>query len=372
MNTSKASTSIMFAVSGDGKVLPPYTVYRAERLYDQWTIGGPKNARYNRSKSGWFDSYTFENWFETIVLPWARNLPGEKVVIGDNLSSHINIDIIVSCQRYDIKFVFLPKNATHLTQPLDVGYYGPLKRVWRQILETYKINNPRDQSLNKTTFPSLLKLLMEKLEINNVKRIESAFKATGIIPLDPTQVIKRLPEQRAEEHNISESVSDTLLAYLKETRKQSTSEQVQKPRKKMLKIAPGKSVASEDLLPHNEAEQNIENQAASADQEESEQIEEAFEEQEEIASIPIVGQFVIVKFFTKKSIKHYVASIEEIRGSDVVLKYLRHKRENIFVYPQETDISIQSEAEIVSFLQSPTVKRGIFTFNINNLKVYKF
>lgn len=128
MNTSKASISIMFAVTGSGEVLPPYTVYKAERLYDQWTIGGPKNARYNRSKSGWFDAYTFEDWFLTIVIPWARRMPGEKVIIGDNLSSHLNIDIIVGCQREQIKFVFLPKNATHLTQPLDVGYYGPLKK----------------------------------------------------------------------------------------------------------------------------------------------------------------------------------------------------------------------------------------------------
>lgn len=59
MNTSKTSISVMFAISGS--VLPPYTVYKAERLYDQWTIGGPKNSRYNRSKSGWFDLFTFQD-----------------------------------------------------------------------------------------------------------------------------------------------------------------------------------------------------------------------------------------------------------------------------------------------------------------------
>ncbi|KAJ8911211.1 hypothetical protein NQ315_014923 [Exocentrus adspersus] len=296
-HTSKASISIMFAVTGSGKVLPPYTVYKAERLYDQWTIGGPANARYNRSKSGWFDAFTFEDWFRTIVLPWARKLPGQKVIIGDNLSSHLNVDIIVECQRHNIKFVFLPKNATHLTQLLDVGYYGPLKRIWRQILETYKIKNPRNQTLNKVSFPSLLKQLMERLELNNLKRIESAFRATGIIPLNPTEVTKRLPEQRAEENRISENINETLLHFLKETRTPSTGEGT-RSRKKMLKISPGKSVSCEDFFTDTENE-NKENEEPSDERqlEENENIEDSVEETAEIAT----GLFAVIKFCTKKN-----------------------------------------------------------------------
>lgn len=55
MNSTKSCISVIFAITGGGEVLPPYLVYKEERLYDQWTIGGPKKARYNRSKSGWFD-----------------------------------------------------------------------------------------------------------------------------------------------------------------------------------------------------------------------------------------------------------------------------------------------------------------------------
>lgn len=35
MNTSETLISVMFAISGSGSVLPPYTVCKAERLYDQ-------------------------------------------------------------------------------------------------------------------------------------------------------------------------------------------------------------------------------------------------------------------------------------------------------------------------------------------------
>ena len=53
-------------------------------------------------------------------------------MIGDNLSSHISEAVICKCAKYHIKFVCLPPNSTHLSQPLDVikgnfiGYYAAI------------------------------------------------------------------------------------------------------------------------------------------------------------------------------------------------------------------------------------------------------
>ena len=96
MNSSKASTSLMCAAAADGTPLPPYVVYKAINLYDTWTLGGPKGCRYNRSKSGWFDLQSFSDWFPTIALKYLKKLPGKKVLIGDNLSSHLSLEVIRS------------------------------------------------------------------------------------------------------------------------------------------------------------------------------------------------------------------------------------------------------------------------------------
>jgi len=166
MNSSKSAISIMFAASASGTVLPPYVVYKAERLYDQWCIGGPKNTKYNRTKSGWFDAVCFQDWFDRIAVPWAKELTGRKILIGDNLSSHIQIEVVRQCLRNDIRLVFLPPNSTHITQPLDVGFFRPLKQHWRQIITEYKTQNPRNSTVNKSSFPLLLKLLMQKISKN--------------------------------------------------------------------------------------------------------------------------------------------------------------------------------------------------------------
>jgi len=65
----------MFACTGTGELLPPYTVYKAIHMYDSWIRGGPPNSRYNRSKSGWFDVQCFEDWLLKIVVPFVRNKP---------------------------------------------------------------------------------------------------------------------------------------------------------------------------------------------------------------------------------------------------------------------------------------------------------
>lgn len=90
-NFSKSSTSVMFCGNAEGKLLAPYVVYKAENMWTTWTENGPEKTRYNRSKSGWFDSITFEDWFTTHFLKeikCSKDYP--TVLIGDNLASHIN------------------------------------------------------------------------------------------------------------------------------------------------------------------------------------------------------------------------------------------------------------------------------------------
>lgn len=71
INHTKSSTSIMFCGSAAGELLPPYVVYKSENLWSTWcdSAGGPRGTRYNRTKHGWFDSVTFNDWFERLLLP---------------------------------------------------------------------------------------------------------------------------------------------------------------------------------------------------------------------------------------------------------------------------------------------------------------
>ncbi|CAK1592634.1 unnamed protein product [Parnassius mnemosyne] len=128
----------MICGNAAGEILPPYVNYKSDNMWSTWTEGGPPGTRYNRPESGWFDTSTFEDWFFSLVLSTLRRQEGKKLLIGDNLSSHINMEVLKACKSHNIAFVALPPNSTHLTQPLDVAYFRPLKLRWRQILDQWK------------------------------------------------------------------------------------------------------------------------------------------------------------------------------------------------------------------------------------------
>lgn len=217
MDSSKASVSVMFTGSASGVLLPPYVVYKAEHLYDSWKEGGPKYCRYNRSKSGWFDSVIFKDYFQTVVVPYFQRLgPGTNVVICDNLASHKAVDIVEMCEQYNIRFVLLPANSTHLCQPLDVAYFRPLKRVWKNTLEKWK--SQHRGCISKDAFPGLLKQTINHIGDKSAQNLIAGFCKTGIYPLDPEKVLSRLPKPIQNDPEAGELWNQTFQEYLSQKR----------------------------------------------------------------------------------------------------------------------------------------------------------
>lgn len=115
IDTSKTSISVMFSCTASGCLLPPYVCYKSEHLHDSWKRGVPRGCRYNRTRSGWFDSMVFEDWFKNIILPYFKSIDTSegavrvpKVIIGDNLASHVNPNVINLCKENNIRFLLLP------------------------------------------------------------------------------------------------------------------------------------------------------------------------------------------------------------------------------------------------------------------------
>lgn len=121
-------------------------------------------------------------------------------MIGDNLASHISKKVIDACQINNIAFILLPPNSTHLTQPLDVAFFRPLKAKWKQELDARKDKNRG--VLQKNSFPRLLNKVTKELGDNASKNLKAGFAACGIVPFDPQQVLKRIPKKTID-HNDS-------------------------------------------------------------------------------------------------------------------------------------------------------------------------
>nr|CAI5855538.1 unnamed protein product [Callosobruchus analis]CAI5865637.1 unnamed protein product [Callosobruchus analis] len=228
-NFTKTAITVMMCGSASGVLLPPYVIYKAEKLWQQWTEMGPKGepcckerwcssgSRYNRTHHGWIDAQTFTDWFESAFLPHAKRLPGHNVLLGDNISSHFIDTVITQCQENNIAFVCLPKNSTHPNQPLDVGFFRVFKVAWRKVLTNWKTTHKELTSLDKKYFPQLLASILIEMESKSDNAIKnnliSSFQATDVDPIDPERVLRKIP---CNDGDPAADVNNALLNYLQE------------------------------------------------------------------------------------------------------------------------------------------------------------
>ncbi|CAG4952762.1 unnamed protein product [Parnassius apollo] len=88
------------------------------------------------------------------------------------------------------------------------------------------MENPNQTTLNKNNFPKLLHSLVDQVEIYSSKNIKSGFRATGIYPFNPREVMKRVPEY--QEDVASYEIDNELLDYLKHSKEKTSSKKGRK------------------------------------------------------------------------------------------------------------------------------------------------
>ena len=107
-NCGKTSYSVMFCISASGLYLPPFIVYKAAHLYDNWTKGGPKDAVYTATESGWMQDKNFEKWVETVFVKAVQHLEKPVVLILDGHGSHLTYPTVQTCIENKIPLLCLP------------------------------------------------------------------------------------------------------------------------------------------------------------------------------------------------------------------------------------------------------------------------
>jgi hypothetical protein len=82
----------------------------------------------------------------------------------------------------------MPPHSSHLLQPLDVGYFSPLKRAYRGLVEQRM--HLGYNHINKFNF--LKAYPAAHLEVFTPLNIQNSFAAAGIHPLKLERVLEKL------------------------------------------------------------------------------------------------------------------------------------------------------------------------------------
>jgi len=286
-----------------------------------------------------------------------------KVLIGDNLRAHLSPTVLSTCERHNIRFVFLPENSTHIMQPLDVSVFGPMKKRWRTILNDWKeectANGHNYASIPKQDFPGLLKKLLEK---DFGPAIRGGFEGTGLCPFSVERAISKLPMD-LDDREVETQVESTLLRTLDNMRHNAPANRAAARPKKSDKLPAG---AAYTCAPQDDNNDSSSTSSESDDEEIAGIVdrlpEQSDEEEEEVEEDLISGGGdELPDLYVRKNLTAYVVAIYEgewflaeickdqqnVAAGYTRLSYMSIKGNNSFTWPEKEDIHVALDEDII-------------------------
>ena len=186
---SKNQITVLGCCSGTGQVIPPFVIFDAKHLNHLWTRGEVSGTRYGVSDSGWTNRELFYGWLEEHFLVHA--IPARPLLLlVDGHSSHYDPDSIHFARDHSVIIFCLPPHTTHEAQPLDVSFFGPLKKHWSCVCHDFIQSSP-GKAITRFNFSELFSQAWLKTCLPQT--ICSGFERAGIIPFNPDRLLKQCP-----------------------------------------------------------------------------------------------------------------------------------------------------------------------------------
>jgi hypothetical protein len=182
--------TVIECVSASGVALPPSLIYKSKNLNSAWIPEEtPRDWAFSTSNKGWTsDLHGFE-WISTRFEPLTRRIDGKKrLLIIDGHSSHLTARFLALCITKGIDLCLLPPHTSHVTQPLDLSVFGPLK--------TYlagEVDGIFRHSISRIARVEFTAAYIQARErAFRPQSIESGFRKAGIYPFNPDIILNNL------------------------------------------------------------------------------------------------------------------------------------------------------------------------------------
>ncbi|XP_052268555.1 uncharacterized protein LOC127869937 [Dreissena polymorpha] len=180
--TSARSSTVTIIAAGNaaGQSVPPYYVFPGQRWNDEFLNGACPGSAGEMSKSGWSNTSVFLNYLTKHFIAYVpTDSEHPTLILYDGHRSHISLTLAEWAKANNVILFVLPPHSSHVTQPLDVGIFGPFKNIYYQECQHFMKLNP---GLNITKYNIAQLTAKPYLKALSPENLISAFKKTGISP----------------------------------------------------------------------------------------------------------------------------------------------------------------------------------------------
>ena len=177
------STTIITCVSATGQILPPFFIFKGKRYSENLMSGALPGSGCDMSPSGWSNGQIFKKYVKEFFQKHIPNRQPDEycLLIYDGHKSHVNHDLIEWALENKIVLFVLPAHTSHITQPLDVSCFAPLKKMYNSCCKTFLAENKGRVITRYDVCQILSKAFLKAVTPSNAI---SGFRKTGIFPLN--------------------------------------------------------------------------------------------------------------------------------------------------------------------------------------------
>ncbi len=184
-------TTAICCIAADGHIVPPFLCVAGRFHLAAWYSGGHVKTNWvvKPTQNGWTDHDTGLEWLRHFDQHTRVRQKGRyRMLVLDGHESHVNAEFDEYCKANSIVPICLPPHSSHLTQPLDVGVFGPLKKTYGDqisILARANITHITKDDF----FPAFRAAFEADFTEQNVK---GGFRGAGLVPFNSDAVISKL------------------------------------------------------------------------------------------------------------------------------------------------------------------------------------
>lgn len=139
--------------------------------------------------NAWITAYSFTQWMEHIFIPSMQPTPEDRVLLlVDNHTTHFTFETVKLAYDNGVDMFPLPRNSTHILQPLDVGVFGLYKKNVESKWAEQQMNGDIDLALDRITLINTISDPHVWKHSFGCVNVMGGWKNSGLFPFNPSMI----------------------------------------------------------------------------------------------------------------------------------------------------------------------------------------
>jgi hypothetical protein len=119
--------TVVCCFSRSGVYVPPAIIFPRKRMCNELYSEAPIGTLSLMSDTGYMKKDLFVQWLHHFQNNVKATETDPVLLVSDNHISHCSLEAVIFCRVNHITLLSIPPHGSHKIQPLDCGFFGPLK-----------------------------------------------------------------------------------------------------------------------------------------------------------------------------------------------------------------------------------------------------